>query len=186
MQSGRSLWRAAVCVMQLFLCSFLASAAGAQDDRVPLLVLDQDRFFIESSFGKAAVARERAATEALDQENNRIEAKLVAEEQELTSLRATLSAEEFTTRASAFDEKVERIRTEQDAKVRVLAGAREKDRQEFLQVAGPVLGELLSEKRALAIIDKKMIILSLSAIDVTDEAIAKLDQALADPAPPQP
>jgi Skp family chaperone for outer membrane proteins len=186
MRLGRSLWCAMACVLQLVFLDLLAGAAGAQENRATLLVLDQDRFFLDSSFGQAAVARERAATEALDQENNRIEAELVAEEQALTTLRGTLSAEEFSIRATDFDEKVERIRTEQDAKVRVLAEAREKDRREFLQVAGPVLGELLSEKRAVAIIDKKMIILSLSAIDVTDEAIAKLDTSLAKPAPPQP
>jgi Skp family chaperone for outer membrane proteins len=163
-----------------------AVPAIAQEGAVPLLILDQDRFFLESTFGKASAARERTASEALDQENTRIETGLVAEEQALTELRETLSAEEFSARAKAFDEKVERIRTEQDAKARVLIEARERDRQEFLQVAVPVLGELLRERRAVAIIDKEMIILSLSVIDVTDAAIAKVDAALADPQPPQP
>jgi Skp family chaperone for outer membrane proteins len=186
MRPGRRLWRAGALFVPVMLWGVWAVPAISQQSQVPLLILDQERFFLESSFGKASVVRERAASEALEQENKRIEGELAAEEQALTTLRKTLSAEEFSARADAFDAKVERIRTEQDAKFRLLADAREKDRKDFLQVAVPVLGELLSEKQAVAILDKDMIILSLSAIEVTDEAIAKVDAALADPAPAEP
>jgi hypothetical protein len=47
----------------------------------------------------------------------------------------------------------------------------------------PVLGELMAEMGAVAIIDKDVIILSLTAIDVTDAAIARLDAAGVDGAP---
>lgn len=154
--------------------------AVAQDGPTPLLTLDQERLFLESDFGKAVVERERAASQALEQENRRIEAELVAEEQALTDARATLSAEDFAARAEAFDTKVEQIRAEQDAKARRLTEGREQDRKAFLEVAVPVLGELLGEKQASAILDKKLVILSLSAIDITDEAIAKVNAALAE------
>ena len=157
--------------------------APAQDVASPILTLDQERFFIESAFGRAALERERLATNALELENKQIESELVAEEQALTQLRKTLSPEEFTARANAFDDKVERIRTAQDEKARLLGAAREADRKAFLQVAVPILGELLGERQAVAIVDKGTVILSLSAIDVTDEAIAKVDAALAEAAP---
>lgn len=153
-----------------------------------ILTLDQDRLFADSDYGKASLERERAATLALEAENARIEAELVAEEQDLTRRRATLSAEEFSALAVAFDAKVERIRTEQDAKSRDLVRARETDRQAFLRAAIPALAELMSEMGAVAILDKSQVFLSLSAIDVTDEAILKVDSALGtdpaiDPAP---
>lgn len=163
----------------------LAGAAQAQDAKAPLLTLDQDRFFLESDFGKAAVERERAQSAVLEQENKRIEAELVAEEQALTDLRMTLSAEEFSSRAAAFDAKVERIRSEQDAKARQLIERRESERNEFLRSAAPILGELLGEHGAVAILEEGLVIVSLSAIDVTDEAIAKLNAALAKPADSQ-
>lgn len=163
----------------------LTTPVWAQEVQSALLTLDQERLFVESAFGRAAIARERAATSELEQENKRIEAELVAEELALTELRKTLPAAEFAARAEAFDLKVEEIRKNQDAKARLLAEAREKDRQEFLRVAVPILGELLNEKQAVAIVDKQMAIISLSAIDVTDEAIAKVDAALA-AAPDEP
>lgn len=147
---------------------------------VPLLTLDQDRLFLESDFGKAVIERERVATAALEQENRKIEAELVAEEQALTEARATLTPEDFAAKAAAFDAKVEQIRTEQDTKARRLTEGREQDRQAFLDVAVPVLGEILGAKQASAILDKKLVILSLSAIDVTDEAIARVNAVLAE------
>lgn len=164
----------------------LAGQAVAQDLPAPLLTLDQERFFLESDFGKAAVERERLATAALEQENKRIEADLVAEEQALTAERKTLPAEEFAAKAEAFDQKVERIRSEQDAKSRLLTEARDKDRKAFLQAAVPVLGELLGQKRATAILDKSLVIVSLSAIDVTDEAITMVNASLAKAPAPAP
>jgi Skp family chaperone for outer membrane proteins len=164
----------------------LASQVAAQDAPAPLLTLDQDRLFLESDFGKAVIAREREATQALEQENRKIEAELVAEEQALTEARATLTPEEFTAKADAFDKKVERIRGEQDAKASRLTEKRDKDRKDFLQVAVPVLGDLLGSKGAAAILDKNLVILSLSAVDITDEAIAAVNTALAKRAPEQP
>jgi Skp family chaperone for outer membrane proteins len=143
-----------------------------------VLTIEQDRFFTESAFGKASLARERAASQALDLENKQIEAALIAEEQDLTTRRETLPADEFAALASAFDAKVERIRDEQDDKVRDLSRARDADRQAFLRAAVPVLGDLMGEKGAVAILEKSSVILSLTAIDVTDEAIARVDAVL--------
>jgi Skp family chaperone for outer membrane proteins len=169
---GRRLWLVAAALV-------LAGAVQAQDVAAPLLTLDQDRFFLESDFGKAAIARERTATDALEQENKKIEAELVAEEQALTVDRKTLPTDEFTAKADAFDQKVERIRAEQDAKARSLTETRDTDRKAFLKAAVPVLGELLGQKKATAILDKNLVILSLSAVDVTDEAITLVNAALA-------
>jgi Skp family chaperone for outer membrane proteins len=166
--------------------AFLASQAAAQDSATPILTLDQERFFLESDFGLAVAERERAASLELERENRRIEAELVAEEQALTEVRPTLAAKEFTARAEAFDAKVKRIRDEQDAKARRLTDGRERDRKEFLNVAVPVLGELLGDKGAAVILDKGVVILSLSAIDITDEAIARVNEALATRQKPAP
>ncbi|MDM7930800.1 OmpH family outer membrane protein [Tabrizicola sp.] len=166
----------------------LASAAPAQEPgpapdplgTPAVLTLDQDRLFAESAFGRASLDRERLATRALEEENARIEAELIAEEQDLTTRRALLPAEEFAALAAAFDEKVERIRDEQDAKARNLSRGRDDDRQAFLRAVVPVLGDLLSEKKAVAILDKSMVILSLIAIDITDEAITRVDSVLSE------
>jgi Skp family chaperone for outer membrane proteins len=156
-----------------------AGAGAAQDGTAsPILTIDRERLFVESDFGKAVLARETARAQELEAENARIESDLIAEEQDLTDRRATLSAEEFSALALAFDEKVVRIRAEQDEKARNLTQLRETDRKAFFRTAGPVLGDLLVERKAVAIFDTSATILALTAIDVTDAAIAKVDAAL--------
>jgi Skp family chaperone for outer membrane proteins len=178
----RIAWRAGAWLRSLAVLLILVAQVQAQETSVaPILTLDQDRFFLESDFGRAALERERSETAELEQENKRIEDDLIAEEQALTEQRKTLSPEEFAAKADAFDAKVERIRTEQDAKARALTESRDKDRQAFLQAAIPVLGALLGEKRATAIFDKGQVIVALSVIDITDEAIAKVNEALSKP-----
>ena len=188
MRVGDNLTRSAALRCALVLAVALSGGTGpgqaiAQDGPAPvtsaLLTLDQDRLFAESAFGKASLERERAATRALEEENNRIDADLNREEQDLTARRKTLPVAEFAPLAAAFDEKVERIRTEQDTKARDLTSARDVDRTVFLRAVVPVLGELLSAKGAVAIIDKSTVVLSLTAIDITDEAIARVDSVFA-------
>jgi Skp family chaperone for outer membrane proteins len=181
----RGPWLALVAVLALALPGWSQDLAPGPDTHGAIVLLDQDRLFAESAFGRASLQRERAAAEALDAENTRIEADLVAEEQDLTARRPTLPAEEFTALATAFDEKVERIRAEQEEKIRALGQERDADRAAFRRAVVPVLGEVLEETGASVILDKNSVILALRALDVTDLAIARVDAALAgeDPAP---
>ncbi|WP_309664516.1 OmpH family outer membrane protein [Tabrizicola sp.] len=171
------------------LCLWVAAPVAAQDatKNSVVLTLDQDRFFAGSVFGKAALQREQTAVDALAAENLKIEQALEAEEKDLTTKRAALPAAEFAALATAFDTKVENIRAAQDAKSRDIGRKRDEDRQRFFQAAVPALGALLTEMGAVAILDKGAIILSLSVIDVTDAAIARVDASLGDgSAPPAP
>jgi Skp family chaperone for outer membrane proteins len=165
------------------LCAPLAHPLSAQETeglRAPVLMLDRNRLFSESAFGKATEARFQTESKALVAENLDLERALEAEERSLTDQRATLDAEAFQALATAFDEKTEAIRAAQDAKSRAITTKRDEDRQRFLQAAVPVLGELMQESGAVAIFDKDMVILSLRGVDITDEAIALIDSALGD------
>ena len=94
--------RSALAGLWLAVAAFVGCGqVAAQETPAQLLTLDQDRFFLESDFGKAAAERERVATAALELENKRIEAELVTEEQALTDLRKTLSAKDFAAQADA-------------------------------------------------------------------------------------
>lgn len=156
---------------------------GAQEAevlRAPVLMLDRNRLFSESAFGRATEARFQADSQVLVAENLRLEQALEAEERNLTDQRATLDAEAFQALAAEFDTKTEAIRAAQDAKSRAITVKREEDRQRFLQAAVPVLGELMRDSGAVAIFDKDMVILSLRGVDITDEAIQLIDATLGD------
>lgn len=153
----------------------------AASERSPLLTLDQDRLFQETARGRAALARAETAAQALVSENRSIELDLEAEELALTQTRATMSPLEFSTLARSFDMRVEEFRAQQENKSRAIARQIEDERQAFFAAILPILAELMAERGAVAITAKETLILSLNAIDVTDEAILLIDN-LPDPA----
>ena len=160
----------------------LAGPGAAQQiaQTAQVLTLDQDRLFAESRFGRAVAARVEAETQALAAENRKIDAALEAEERDLTERRATTEPAAFRALGAAFDAKAEDLREAQRAKGRGLIRSREEERQLFSQAVGPVLAELMTDKGALVILDDSAVVLSFSRIDVTDDAIARLDAVLGD------
>ena len=153
---------------------------GTSVPQAPILTLDRERLLSETRFGKAVEAQFQQDSERLIAENLRLEQALEAEERALTDQRPTLPSEEFRTLAEEFDTKTEAIRAAQDAKSRAITSRRDAERQRFLQAAIPVLADLMRESGAVAIFDKEMVILSLRGVDITDEAIARIDAVLGD------
>ncbi len=173
-------WGTAGLVALMLWAAVPSLAQELEVPRAPVLMLDRNRLFTESAFGRAAEARFQADSKVLISENLRLEQALESEERNLTDQRATLDPETFQTLAQEFDAKTEAIRAAQDAKSRAITSQREADRQRFLQAAVPVLGELMRDSGAVAIFDKDMVILSLRGVDITDEAIARIDATLGD------
>lgn len=157
----------------------LAAAVPAQEVvKSPILTVEADRLFNESLYGQRLTEEIEAAGSEISAENRQIEAALTAEEKSLTEQRANLPTAEFRKLADAFDEKVQSIRQEQDAKGRALAARTEDVRRDFLEAAQPVLGELMREAGAAVLIERRNVFLSADAIDVTDEAIERINARL--------
>jgi Skp family chaperone for outer membrane proteins len=157
----------------------------------PFLTIDQERLFTGSAFGQRVAAEIDARSRALAAENREIEAELIAEEQALTVARPTLTAEEFRTRADAFDTKVQDIRARQDAKSRDLTAFRDAEQQRFAEELGAVLADIAKARGALAVMDRRAMLVSADAIDITADAIAAMDARVGDgaagaPEPPAP
>ncbi|MCP9482033.1 OmpH family outer membrane protein [Shimia sp. CNT1-13L.2] len=146
----------------------------------PILTVDSDRMFAESAFGVRVSRDVEAGQSVLLAENRKIEAELEAEEKRLTELRADMEPGEFRAVADAFDERVQGIRVQQDGKARAIAETRDDQRALFFQAAQPVLTELMREMRAEILIERRTVLISSNAIDITDRAIERLNAALGD------
>ena len=195
--AGRA-WRKALAVLAAALLAVLSGPAAAQTAPAapsvqpsPVLTLDQDRLFQASAYGQRVAHDIDAAAAALTMENREIEAQLATEEKDLTTRRAAMTAAEFRPLADAFDAKVVAIRAAQEEKLVALNGRRDLERQAFYRAAAPVLGDLVRDAGAVAILDARAVFLSADRIDVTDEAIVRVDRLLgagplptAEPAPP--
>jgi len=176
--------RAIVLALGLVLVPGAAMAQGAAPTfdtfelPSPILTIDQDRVYAASAFGRRIARDIEVRAADLAAENRRIEAELEAEERALTEARASLPPEEFRTRADAFDARVVAIRSEQDAKARALGTLRESAREAFWRDSLGALGQILSERGAVAILDRRVVFLAANAIDITDDAVARIDTVL--------
>ena len=168
-------------LMMTFASGVIGSAVLAQDLGVPvsaILTIDSERVFNFTIAGRQISKDLEARLAALGSENRRIEAELVAEELDLTERRATMDPIEFRVLADAFDEKVQRIRAEQDAKQRALQRLRDADRQSFIDTIAPILSGIGRERGAVVILERRNVLLSADNIDITEEAILRINAAL--------
>ncbi len=172
-----------VAFQLLFLSTGLAEEAVSV--RAPILVVDWDRLFSDPRVEQrvlGGITEERAGLVA---ENARIERQLTAEELELAERRPQLETAEFQELADAFDRKVQRIRAARDARERDLQRRVGVEWRKFRQkVETSLIIEIMREREAVLVMDRNLAIIYSTTIDITEEAINRMD-ALLDASPAQ-
>lgn len=176
--------RAALAALWLW-AALLGPAVGQGNETFvsPILTLDQERLFADPRLSGLVTGEIEQRRRALAEENRVIETELVAEELELTERRPNLPATEFKVLADAFAEKVATLRTQQDAKFAELQRFEDASKQEFI---GQIVAAIAAERGALIVIDRRNVVLSAGAIDITDEAVRRGIAALEQTPPPTP
>lgn len=145
-----------------------------------ILTISSERLFSESAFGQRVAREFEAASGELAKENRRIEQELTEEEQELTERRPEMEPAAFRELADAFDVKVKEFRRTQDAKARALVQKNEEEQVKFIQAARPILTDLMRESGAGVVLERSSVFLSVTAIDVTEVAISRLNATIKD------
>ena len=147
-------------------------------EKSELFTVDMTRLLRSSEFGKNIIAANNIARKKLQSENEELEKKLSLEEKELSELRKTLSVEEFRPKALEFDKRVSIIRAEQGKKEEILNKKVRKEETDFFKRIYPLLYEILIERGGLILVDQRNIILWDNSVDITDDAIQAINQAL--------
>lgn len=145
-----------------------------------ILTISSERLFNDSAFGQRVAREFEAASGELAKENRRIEQELTEEEQELTERRPNMEPPAFRELADAFDVKVKEFRRTQDAKARALVQNNEEEQVKFIQAARPILTDLMREAGAGVVLERSSVFLSVTAIDVTEVAISRLNATIKD------
>ena len=147
-------------------------------EKSELFTVDMTKLLRSSEFGKNIIAANNIARKKLQSENEELEKKLLLEEKELSELRKTLSVEEFRPKALEFDKRVSIIREEQGKKEEILNKKVRKEETDFFKRIYPLLYEILIERGGLMLVDQRNIILWDNSVDITDDAIQAINQAL--------
>mgnify|MGYP005843374193 CR=1 FL=1 len=143
--------------------------------RSDVVIIDSERLLTETAYGQRLQREVQEEREELIAHNERVAAQLEAEEQSLTEMRGTVPSDEFRDMADAFDNKVTELRRESETKSRELERRRELAPLQFMRVVQPVLADLLNEADAVAMLDRRGVLLHADVADVTDLAINRID-----------
>ncbi len=146
--------------------------------QVDVVVVDPQRLFRETLFGQRIAEELEAEAQALAARNRELEEELRVEERELTERRPDMSAQDFRDAAEAFDKKVQAIRRERQEKAQALEDKRGSAEQRFLLTAQDVLVEVMNERGANLLLDIRSVLLRDNAVDITSEAVRKIDEAI--------
>tara|TARA_R110002051_G_scaffold57104_2_gene105777 strand:+ start:3899 stop:4462 length:564 start_codon:yes stop_codon:yes gene_type:complete len=145
-----------------------------------IVVVDTDELFRATLYGQRIASDLAARARELQVENDRITADLTAEEQSLTERRPQMDPVAFRAEAAEFDTRVQGIRRARDAAISAFETERDSAPRLFLEKVRTTLGELMVERGAVAMLDQRIVFLSLSTVDITKAAIARIDASLGD------
>ena len=148
-----------------------------------ILTIDSDRVFWESDYGIRVRAEIAKMQNDLSAENIQIRDALAAEEKDLTAQRPLLEPTDFRTLADAFDQKVQETSTAQNAKGQSIQEFPDQERVTFLNLAAPIFERLMREAGSAVILERRYVFVSASAIEITDAAIAALNDSIGDGVP---
>lgn len=182
-----------LCLISLGSESVLAQSSDTTDLEVVVesptvvqgsfVILDPERLYAETAYGLRVQEELKDLALKIQAENGKLTLDLETEELLLLEQRALISPEEFRDLADAFDEKVQGIRDAQERKGQELSRLASEGRQSFNEASLPILRKILSERKALGILDSRVILLPDPSIDITNEAILRVDQILQDGKP---
>ncbi len=149
-------------------------------DTADVVVVDTDELFRATIYGRRVAADLDMRARALQAENERITADLTLEEKSLTERRPNMDPAAFRVEAAEFDTRVQGIRRSRDAAIAAFEAERESAPRLFLERVRTTLGELMVERGAVVMLDQRIVFLSLSRVDITLPAIARIDAILGD------
>lgn len=165
-----------------------AIAAQSQAQEAPglgatlsnVVVIDTDELYRGTKMGQRIAASLEERARALQAENEQITAALTAEEKTLTERRGAMDPALFRKEAADFDTRVQGIRRARDAAIAAFEAERDAAPRVFLERVRDVIGDLMIERGAVAVLDQRIVFLSLSSADITRAAIARIDQVMGD------
>ena len=157
--------------------SLLPVAAAFAQVATRVLVVDIDRLRAESLAGTGIMKATSAFREEIQREISDRETAIREEERKLARERPTLSEADFDARVDAFDDLVQAQRRLAETESRRLQLARSRAQALLTRATQEVLAAMMREMQAHVLLDKSQIILSVSAIDITAEAIERLNRS---------
>ncbi len=168
------IWRAIAVLLML------AVPAAAQQSQPQVMIIDSDRVYVETLYGRRIASDLAVQAAELQAENDRIVETLTEEERSLTIRRPDMTPEAFRAEAEAFDAKVQEVRRVRDAKNVELQVANAEARARFEERVQGIVANIMLERGAFLVLEQRNVVLSVRSANITDDAIVRIDAELGD------
>ncbi|SDZ93816.1 OmpH family outer membrane protein [Rubrimonas cliftonensis] len=156
-----------------------AAGAAGQTAATPrsggVLVVDMDAALRESAAARALREAELAARGELQKRFDAMQAELEAEETEMVRLRQTMPRLEFDKLVVAFDQKVRAARRDAQQSGAALQARFAQAQASLAAVARPMLEEIMRERAAALVIDRKSALAVAPELDVTAALMERMN-----------
>jgi Skp family chaperone for outer membrane proteins len=106
------------------------------------------------------------------------EKQLRAESEQLNGQKATLSPAEFQQKAQTLQEKLNAWRQDGEQKRKGFETSYNMAQKQIFETLQKVIGEIAVQKRLTLVLNKSVVIVSASAWDISDSALAQLNKVL--------
>lgn len=158
-----------------------AIAAPAQrPPPIQILIVDRERALSESAPARRLAETERRQRLELRAFLDALREELEAEEAEIAELRTASDPQIFEERVRAFDARVREARQTSQRQGEAMQARFAAARRSLSARLDPVLAELMIEKGASLILDRRNVLAAREGADVTDEVIARFNVAVGD------
>ncbi len=141
-----------------------------------IVSLDRERVFTDSIAGKRIQTEIEKRQNALRAENKLIDTQLTEEEKSLAEQRKIDPPDVFATKATAFDEKVKRVRQEQRDKGQKIVQFAQASRTDFFKQVAEVLRAYMAQNGVNLVLEANTVMMSAQQADITQEVINRLDR----------
>lgn len=142
------------------------------------LVVDLNRILREAAAVQALQQQVGAAREAFQAEIRQREESLRQRDQELARERPQLTPEEYETRRSQLAQELTQLQSDVQERRRQLDQAMNEGMRQVQAVLLPILQQLTEERGASILISKTSIVLVRPELEITDQALSRLDETL--------
>ena len=166
-----------IILLFIFMINIVGTEVIANNN---ILILNVDQVFTDSLVGKNLQDKIQESNIRLKGQKEDAEEKLRYEASQIESQKPVLSDEKYAEKRDKLRLKIISLQEEITKNIRKFETALTEAQTQIFKIMNPILNEILTEKKANVILDRRNVLIGSPDIDITDFVIKKLNDKIKD------
>ena len=141
-------------------------------------VIDTAKILTEAKAMKDALKEIEKINKKTQDEVREIEEALLNEQSELVESQSIMAPEAFQVKAAEFEKKVQNFQIESQDKFSKINNQLVEAEGKIFEVLKPIIADIVKEKGITIVLEKPRVVFNDEDMDITDEALKKLNKSL--------